>query len=46
MMMKKEEKHDYDLEILDARFEIAKLNWEKAGETKKIRKKTKGKCII
>jgi hypothetical protein len=32
--MLKEKKRDYELEILEARFEIAKIRWEKAGETK------------
>lgn len=31
-MLKKEKKSDYVLEMLEARFEIAKLRWEGAGE--------------
>lgn len=42
MTVKKEKKRDYDSEILDAKFEIAVLNWAKAEEIKEIKKK---KCV-
>lgn len=44
-MVKKKKKHDYDLEMLEAKFEIAQLNWERAKETKEIIDKTKKECI-
>jgi hypothetical protein len=38
-MIKKRKKRDYELNMLDANFEIAKLKWAETGEQKETKKK-------
>ena len=43
-MIKKGKKRDYELDMLEAKFEIAKLKWAEAGEPKEIKKKVETEC--
>ena len=43
-MIKKGKKKDYELDILEAKFEIAKFKWAEAGELKKIKKNVEKEC--
>jgi hypothetical protein len=43
-MIKKGKKKDYELDILEAKFEIAKLKWAEAGELKEIKKNVEKEC--
>ena len=40
-MIKKGKKRDYELNVLDAKFEIARLKWAEPEETKDVKKKVK-----